>query len=59
MKLRAQSDLTARARCWGRHLMTRVGKFLPANPHADPDNVRHPLILLETALETLAKELDP
>jgi hypothetical protein len=36
----------------------RVGKVLAAHPHANPDNVRHTLILLEQPpLERLQRSL--
>jgi hypothetical protein len=58
MKQRAQSDNTAKARRWARRLSMRVEKVLAANPHADPDNVRHTLILLEQPpLERLQRSL--
>ena len=47
MKQRARSNNTAEARRWARRLTMRVGKVLAAHPQADPDNVRHTLILLE------------
>lgn len=47
MKKPAQITNTAQARRWARRLTLRVGKVLAAHPHADPDNVRHTLILLE------------
>ena len=37
----------ARARRWAVQLMARVEAVLAANPAADPDNVRHTLILLD------------
>ena len=58
MKPRAQSDLTARARRWARRLSARVEEVLAAHPDADPDNVRHTLILLEQPpLEHLQRSL--
>jgi hypothetical protein len=58
MKPRAQSDNTAKAERWARRLSMRVGKVLAAHPHADPDNVRHTLILLEQPpLERLQRSL--
>lgn len=47
MKQRARSNNNAEAQRWARRLTMRVGKILAANPQADPDNVRHTLILLE------------
>jgi hypothetical protein len=58
MKQRVQSINTAQARRWARRLTMRVGKVLAAHPHADPDNVRHTLILLEQPpLERLQRSL--
>ena len=58
MKQRAQVSNPAKARRWARCLSMRVGKVLAAHPHADPDNVRHTLILLEQpALERLQRSL--
>jgi hypothetical protein len=58
MKPRAQSDTTAKAQPWVRRLSARVGKVLAAHPDADPDNVRHTLILLEQPpLERLQRSL--
>jgi len=58
MKTRVQPIDTAAARRWARRLSMRVGKVLAANPHADPDNVRHTLILLEQPpLERLQRSL--
>jgi plasmid stabilization system protein ParE len=37
----------AQARRWARRLADRVKKVLADHPQADPDNVRHTLILLE------------
>lgn len=58
MKPRAQSDLTAKAQRWARRLSARVEEVLAAHPDADPDNVRHTLILLEQPpLERLQRSL--
>jgi hypothetical protein len=58
MKKRGQTIDATKARRWARRLSTRVGKVLAANPHADPDNVRHTLILLEQPpLERLQRSL--
>jgi hypothetical protein len=58
MKERAQSDNGVRARRWARRLMQRVRSVLAAHPQADPDNVRHTLILLEKPpLERLQRSL--
>jgi hypothetical protein len=58
MKQRTQSDHTAKAQRWARRLSLRVEKVLAAHPHADPDNVRHTLILLEQPpLERLQRSL--
>jgi hypothetical protein len=48
MKRRAaQSDTDIKARRWARRLSMRVKKIVAAHPGADPDNIRHTLILLE------------
>jgi hypothetical protein len=58
MKQRTQSVNNAKAQRWARRLSTRVQKVLAAHPHADPDNVRHTLILLEQPpLERLQRSL--
>jgi hypothetical protein len=58
MKQRVQPIDAAQARRWARRLTLRVGKVLAAHPHADPDNVRHTLILLEQPpLERLQRSL--
>ena len=58
MKQRTQSDHTAKAQRWARRLSLRVKRVLAAHPHADPDNVRHTLILLEQPpLERLQRSL--
>jgi hypothetical protein len=56
MKRRAPSK-TAAAR-WARQLSSRVEKVLALHPGADPDNIRHTLILLELPpLERLQRSL--
>jgi hypothetical protein len=58
MNQRAQTITAAKAQRWARRLTLRVGKVLAAHPHADPDNVRHTLILLEQRpLERLQRSL--
>ncbi len=60
MKRRETSpaDVEVKARRWVRRLSARVDKVLAAYPHADPDNVRHTLILLEQPpLERLQRSL--
>ena len=58
MKERAHSANPAQAKRWARRLTLRVKEVLAAHPHADPDNVRHTLILLEQpALERLQRSL--
>jgi hypothetical protein len=58
MKQRAQSNNDAEAKRWARRLSARVGKILAAHPGADPDNIRHTLILLEQPpLERLQRSL--
>jgi hypothetical protein len=57
MKARAASK-SAQARRWALRLAARVQKVLAAYPEADPDNVRHTLILLEKPpLERLQRSL--
>ncbi|HEV2330779.1 MAG TPA: hypothetical protein VGY56_18520 [Verrucomicrobiae bacterium] len=46
-RLAAQSDKDIKARRWARRLSMRVKKIVAAHPGADPDNIRHALILLE------------
>ena len=58
MKQRADLNTTAKARRWAVRLSARVSKVLAAHPEADPDNVRHTLILLEQPpLERLQRSL--
>jgi hypothetical protein len=58
MKQRTQAKTTAKAQRWVRRLDARVGRVLAEHPHADPDNVRHTLILLEQPpLERLQRSL--
>jgi hypothetical protein len=58
MKQRAQSNNGAEAKRWARRLSTRVKKIVATHPQADPDNVRHTLILLEQPpLERLQRSL--
>ena len=58
MKRRAQSGNAAHAQRWARRLSARVTKIMAAHPDADPDNVRHTLILLEEPpLERLQRSL--
>ena len=58
MKSRSQSGLTTKAQRWARRLLARVERVLAAHPDADPDNVRHTLILLEQPpLERLQRSL--
>jgi hypothetical protein len=58
MKQRVQAINADQARRWARRLSLRVGKVLAANPRANPDNVRHTLILLEQPpLERLQRSL--
>ncbi|MBI2947917.1 MAG: hypothetical protein HYY23_09735 [Verrucomicrobia bacterium] len=48
----------AQARRWARRLTARVEHVLAVHPEADPDNVRHTLILLEQPpLERLQRSL--
>ena len=58
MKSRVQPIDAAQARRWARRLSARVRKVLVAHPHANADNVRHTLILLELPpLERLQRSL--
>ena len=58
MKQRTQPDKSAQATRWARRLTARVAQVLAAHPHADPDNVRPTLILLEQPpLERLQRSL--
>jgi hypothetical protein len=58
MKRPAQSVKAAQARRWALRLSARVAQVLAIHPHADPDNVRHTLILLEQPpLERLQRSL--
>jgi len=58
MKHRANNSNTAKARRWALRLSARVQEVLAAHPEADPDNVRHTLILLEQPpLERLQRSL--
>ena len=47
MKGRARTRSPAKAQRWARRLMHRVRVILAKHPEADPDNVRHTLLLLE------------
>jgi hypothetical protein len=58
MKNRVQPIDPAQARRWARRLSMRVKKIVAARPGADPENVRHTLILLEQPpLERLQRSL--
>jgi hypothetical protein len=58
MKNRVQPIDAATAQRWARRLTMRVGKVLAAHPQANPDDVRHTLILLEQPpLERLQRSL--
>ena len=58
MKQRAQSVTAAQAQRWAQRLSARVEQILAVHPHADRDNVRHTLILLEQPpLERLQRSL--
>jgi len=58
MKQRVPSTKDTQARRWARRLSTRVEKILMSHPDADPDNIRHTLILLEQSpLERLQRSL--
>jgi hypothetical protein len=58
MKRRVQLSNSIKARRWARRLSMRVKEIVAAHPDADPDNVRHTLILLEQPpLERLQRSL--
>jgi hypothetical protein len=58
MKQRVQSNSAAKGRRWAQRLSMRVRKIVAAHPQADPDNIRHTLILLEQPpLERLQRSL--
>ena len=58
MKRRAESKEVTQAKRWALRLSARVQKVLAVHPKADPDNVRHTLILLEQPpLERLQRSL--
>lgn len=58
MKPLAAANQTIKNQRWARRLSTRVQKVLALHPEADPDNVRHTLILLEQPpLERLQRSL--
>lgn len=58
MKRDADIRNAAEARRWAVRLSALVKKVLAAHPEADPDNVRHTLILLEQPpLERLQRSL--
>ena len=58
MKQRAESKKAIQARRWAPRLSARVKRVLAVHPNADPDNVRHTLILLEQPpLERLQRSL--
>jgi hypothetical protein len=58
MKERIRSQNQKRALRWARRLHARTEKILSAHPSADPDNIRHTLILLEQPpLERLQRSL--
>lgn len=58
MKQRVESKQVAQAKRWALRLTARVRKVLAAHPKANPDNVRHTLILLEKPpLERLQRSL--
>jgi hypothetical protein len=58
MKRRVRSNNAAKRQRWAQRLSRRVQGVLKAHPEADPDNVRHTLILLELPpLERLRRGL--
>jgi hypothetical protein len=57
MRVRAEPKIAA-AICKARRLTKRVNEIIAACPEADPDNIRHTLILLELPpLERLRRGL--
>jgi len=57
MKRRANTNKDVKAQAWARRLALRVQQIIEELPDADPDNVRHTLILLELPLERLRRSL--
>jgi hypothetical protein len=58
MSVRNKNSQERDAREWAERLMDSVRAVLAVRPEADPDNVRHTLILLEQApLERLRRSL--
>lgn len=58
MSVKKQDTRERKAGRWAARLMESVGAVLAVRPEADPDNVRHTLILLEhPPLERLRKSL--
>jgi len=58
MKSRVNSIDAVQARRWARRLSAQVRKVLSTHPHANADNIRHTLILLELPpLERLQRSL--
>jgi hypothetical protein len=47
MKRRRSSTNQARARQWAERLSKHVEEIVALHPDADPDNIRHALILLQ------------
>src|SRR6185437_12205294 len=47
MKQRDRDSQNVRAQRWARRLSKRVQEITAAHPEADPDNIRHTLILLQ------------
>lgn len=58
MNVKKNGSRQREARRWAARLMKSVRAVLAVRPEADPDNVRHTLILLEQPpLERLARSL--
>jgi hypothetical protein len=58
MKPQSRSEQANKARHWAERLSARVKEIIKHHPEADPDNVRHTLILLEKPpLERLQRSL--
>jgi hypothetical protein len=47
MKQRARSNNAAKSKRWAQRLSAQVDEIIAVHPEADPDNIRHTLILLE------------
>ena len=58
MKRNIKSEKANKARHWAQRLAARVEEIIKLHPEADPDNIRHTLVLLEKPpLERLQRSL--